>query len=495
MRPTKNRLSTREKQMFTTVELQAAAAASGATSLVDQIFQMVIKALQAGQLPLGRRLPAVRQLAEDCNVSRDTVARAYDKLVAHGYLESRRGSGFYVKQAHRKSRSVDQHSARQRPEFKVPFQLRAQLVKPLIEHATHMGSGAMPPEWMNEAEIAQALRIVARSNQRSLASHGDPKGYLPLRQFLQLKLLELGVHVDPQSVMTTIGATEALHLLIQAFYFQIESEHVLMESPGPFILPLRISATGLDIAYVPREPDGPDLVALRALCQKHKPRFFFCSSVLQNPTSSYMAPHKAFQLLQLAEEFDLTIVEDDSYCDIAPTSMAGQFTRLATLDQLRRVIYIGSFSTTLATGLRVGFIAASPEKIQWLAQFRAANLISNSSIAERTVFSLLSEGNYRHTCEQLRSKLDERREAVVGQLSAIGVTLDHKPNSGMFLWGHLGSGVDSFSIARAMLEDGHLTAPGSVFSAETRHNEYMRFNVGMTFNSPAIAELAKRLGR
>ena len=480
--------------MFTTVELQAAAAA-GATSLVDQIFQMVVKSLQSGQLAAGRRLPAVRQLAEDCQVSRDTVARAYDKLVAHGYLESRRGSGFYVKLARRKSRSADQFPARPAPVFTHSFQWRPQLVKPLTEHVTHMGSGAMPAEWMNESEITQALRNVARSSQRSLASHADPQGYLPLRQFLQLKLLEVGAHADPQSIMTTIGATEALHLVIQAFFFQVEREFVLLESPGPFNLHHRLAATGLDAAFVPRGADGPDLGVLRSLCEKHKPRFFFCSSVLQNPTSSYIAPHNAFKLLQLAEEFDLTIVEDDSYSDLAPPSMAGQFTRLASLDQLRRVIYIGSFSATLATGLRVGFIAAPPEKMAWLTQFRAANIISNSTIAERAVFSLLSEGNYRHTCEQLRSKLDERRESAINQLAAIGVTMENKPNSGMFLWGHLGEGVDALSIARSMLERGHLTAPGSVFSLEARHNEYMRFNVGMTYNSPALAELASLLGR
>ena len=491
----KRQQSNRDTQMFNTAELQAAAATSGATSLVDQIFQMVVRSLRAGQLAAGRRLPSVRQLAEDCDVSRDTVARAYDKLAAHGFVEARRGSGFYVKTARRTSRHADRHSPRPDQMLTNPFQWRSQLVKPLGDHVTHMGSGVLPAEWMNESEIAQAMRNVARSNQRSLASYADPRGHLPLRQIIQAKLLATGIHADPQFIMSTIGASEALHLVIQAFYYRIDSEFVLVESPAPFMLHQHLAMTGLDLALVPREADGPDLGVLRALCEKHKPRFFFCSSILQNPTSSYMAPHKAFQLLRLAEEFNLTIVEDDSYCDLAPSGMAGQMTRLATLDQLKRVIYIGSFSMTLAAGLRVGFVAASPEKILWLSQFRTANLISNSTIAERTVFSLLSEGNYRRTCEQLISKLDERREPVVEQLKAIGIMVDHAPDSGMFLWGHLGEGVDAFLIARAMLESGHLTAPGGAFSFEPRHTEYMRFNIGMTHDSPAIAELTRLLGR
>lgn len=481
--------------MFDTAQLQAAAATSGATSLVEQVFQMVVKSLQAGQLAAGRRLPSVRQLAEDCGVSRDTVARAYDKLVARGFLEARRGSGFYVKLARTTSRFADRMNPRLDQKSTHPFHWRWQLIKPLSEHVTHMGSGVPPADWMNESEIAQAMRNVARSNQRALASYADPCGHLPLRQIIQSKLMEVGIHADPQFMMTTIGASEALHLVIQAFYYRIESEFVLIESPGPFMLHQHLSVTGLEVAFVPREADGPDLEVMRALCEKHKPRFFFCTSILQNPTSSYMAPHKAFQLLRLAEEFDLTIVEDDSYSDLAPPRMAGQLTRLATLDQLRRVIYIGGFSMTLAPGLRVGFIAASPEKLVWLTQFRAANIISNSIMAERTVFNILSGGNYRRICDQLISKLDERREAVVQQLRAIGVTVAHVPESGLFLWGHLGKGVDAFSIARAMLESGHLTAPGSAFSLEPRHEEYMRFNIGATHRSPAIAALAKHLGR
>ncbi|HSV36719.1 MAG TPA: PLP-dependent aminotransferase family protein [Ramlibacter sp.] len=481
--------------MFNTTHLQAAAAISGATSLVDQIFQMVVKAVQAGQLTAGRRLPSVRQLADDCNVSRDTVARAYDKLVAHGFVEARRGSGCYVKLARRTPRQVERHPPWSDQALSHPYLWHRQLVRPLVDHVTHMGSGVMPAAWINESEIAQAMRNVARSNHRLLASHTDPQGYLPLREIIQSKLLELGINAEPKSLMTTVGASEALHLVIQAFYFRVQSEIVLGESPGPFMLLQHLAATGLDIAFVPREADGPNLEVLRALCEQHKPRFFFCSSVLQNPTSSYMTPHKAFQLLRLAEEFDLTIVEDDSYSDLAPSSMAGQLTRLATLDQLKRVIYIGSFSMTLAVGLRVGFIAASPERVQWLTQFRSANIISNSTLAERTVLGVLSEGNYRRICDQLISKLDEQRESVIEQLEAIGIAFDHKPESGLFLWGRLGEKVDALSLARTMLESGHLTAPGSAFSSDSRYEGYMRFNIGMTHSSPAITALAKLLGR
>jgi DNA-binding transcriptional MocR family regulator len=81
--------------------------------------------------------------------------------------------------------------------------------------------------------------------------------------------------------------------------------------------------------------------------------------VLHNPTGTSLSAARAFRLLQLAEQYDFTIVEDDIYSDLCPPGHAA--TRLASLDQLKRVIYLGSFSKTLAANLRVGFIAASPD--------------------------------------------------------------------------------------------------------------------------------------
>ncbi|PTT86338.1 hypothetical protein DBR42_13710, partial [Pelomonas sp. HMWF004] len=86
--------------VLTKFSLAQVASSSGksAVSLVDRIFTLVSDAIRDGRLTTGTRLPSVRQLAEDCGISRDTAVRAYDKLVAHGALESRRSSGYYVKQ-------------------------------------------------------------------------------------------------------------------------------------------------------------------------------------------------------------------------------------------------------------------------------------------------------------------------------------------------------------------------------------------------------------
>ena len=95
---------------------------------------------------------------------------------------------------------------------------------------------------------------------------------------------------------------------------------------------------------VPRNADGPDTAALEQLLEHHQPRLYFTQSVLHNPTSSCISPAVAFRLLQLAEKHDFLIADDDIYGDM----VQGPATRLATLDQLQRVIHIGSYSKTIS---------------------------------------------------------------------------------------------------------------------------------------------------
>lgn len=473
--------------------LHEQSSANAGASLVDRIFLLVTRAIQTRQLPAGVRMPSVRQLADDCQVSRDTVARAYDKLVAHGVLQARRGSGFYVRAGQRPMSSAE--AARQ-VAVGGPSNAGTRWCSRLLNAASALlsrpGSGLLPADWLDDAALNSALRAVGRTGHRALARYNDLQGYLPLRQQLQLKLRELDVRVDPCSLICTAGAAEALHLVAQA-YLRRPGEYVLLEQPGPPLLGERLLSVGMYFAYVPRRHDGPDLDVMRDLCKRHRPRFFFCSSVLHNPTCSSIAPHKAFQLLRLAEEFDLTIVEDDTYGDLMPPSGFATSTRLASLDQLKRVIYIGSFSKTLAPDFRCGFLAANAERVEWLVTYRMLSCIASPSLGERVVHRLLAQGGYRHRCEQLRQRLDEARPLAAAQLAAHGLDVADVPDAGMYLWAAVPDGRDVEPIATRLYDAGHLLAPASLFSQDPKFRSYLRFNIAETVNSPALPVLAKAL--
>lgn len=467
-----------------------------AASLVDQVFLLLAGRVQSSSLGVGARLPSVRALATACEISADTVSRAYERLVAHGLVEARRGSGYFVRSGGRLP-SVSSRDAS--AQFNIlatgSRRWRMLVVKSDPSWKSCTGSGTFPITWYDEELLANTLRSIVRQGVRSLAEYSDPRGYLPLRQQLQVKLNELGIQTVPDNILVTNGATEAIHLVCQTLLAGAGTP-VMVESPTPPLLVDRMLSTGMHVHRISRQEDGPDLDEMRVVCEKYRPRAFFCSSVLHNPTCSHIAPHKAFQILRLAEEFDMFIVEDDTYGDLMPRASMAPIARLATLDQLKRVIFVSGFSKTLGAGLRMGFLAANAERIEWLTTFRVVQSISGSALAERILYKALSGGEYRRHCEHLRNRLADIRPVVVDELKRWDISLDAEPEAGMFLWASLGADVDSGLVAERMLELGHLLAPGrAFFDGSLTRSSYVRINIAEAFESSMLPTLGKLLGR
>jgi DNA-binding transcriptional MocR family regulator len=448
--------------------------------LVEQIVHALASRIDDRLLRNGTRLPSIRQFAEQHGVSRFTVVEAYDRLVASGHLESRRGSGFYVREraplmtaASAKSddtatSQIDvvwlaRNMFRQMPAQKMP------------------GSGLLPTEWLDADLVANALRTLSRQAPNALLQYGSPQGFLPLRQQLQLKLAELEIAAAPEQILTTAGVTQALDLV--ARHFLQPGDTVFVDDPAWFLMFGSFAMLGARVVGIPRAPDGPDVAKLAELAAQHRPKLFVTNSVLHNPTSGSLSSAKAFQILKIAEQYGFYIVEDDIYCDMHPGSAVQPATRVAALDQLQRVIYLGGFSKTLAANLRVGFIAASAELARALADRKILSALTSGEIGERVVFKVLSEGHYRKHIERLRGKLDRARERTLRQLDRIGIDTADSAPAGMFVWAD--TRRDTNLLTEQAMTEGWLLAPGSLFSPHQLPSTRMRFNIA-ALSDPGI---------
>jgi DNA-binding transcriptional MocR family regulator len=453
-------------------------------TLVDQLVERFRRRIDERMLKPGAKLPSIRLLAEREGVSRFTVVEAYDRLVGQGLIESKRGAGFFVKERvmrpSTKTIALPEHN-----KMDVVWLLR-NMFREVGPH--HMpGTGTVPPEWLDAELIAHAMRAYARGDGSSLLSYGTPAGWLPLREQLTIKLAELQIEAAPQQIVTTTGITQALTLVTRQL--ARPGDVVLVDSPGWFVLFGALNAQGLKIVGVPHSHDGPDLVELARLCEIHKPKLYVINSVLHNPTGHSLSAAKAFQILRLAEQHDFHLVEDDVYCDFHPGSHIQSATRLASLDQLKRVIYLGSFSKTLAPNLRVGFMAAEPALASELTDQKMLLSLTTPEMGERIVHKVLSEGHYRKHVERLRNKLETRRAATLKLLEGVGVRFPNLSPCGLFLWGDLG--VDSDPVANDGMEAGFVFAPGSLFNPDQSPSTWMRFNAA-TSSHP---QMLKFLGR
>jgi DNA-binding transcriptional MocR family regulator len=194
---------------------------------------------------------------------------------------------------------------------------------------------------------------------------------------------------------------------------------------------------------------------------------------MQNPTGADMSPHVAFKLLQAAERYNFTVVEDDIFCDLQVKATP----RLATLDQLKRVIYARSFSKTLSGSLRVGFLACAQEVANELADIKMLTSITTSQFTERLVYLMLVDGHYRKYLSRLHERLGEARVNVVRAFERIGLELFVEPADGMFVWARFPQIADSLALAEASQRDGIMLAPGAIFRPHLERSPWMRFNV------------------
>jgi DNA-binding transcriptional MocR family regulator len=457
-----------------------------AESLVEQIVRSVGLRIDDKLLRTGARMPSIRQFSDLHDVSRFTVVEAYDRLVAKGYLESRRGSGFYVRERHAMA-SAGRHpdtSAATPPKLDVVWLVRNMFRQ--LPPQKMPGSGLLPNDWLDADLIGNALRSVGRSNQNLLLQYGVPQGFLPLRQQLQLKLAELDIAATPEQFITTSGVTQGLDLV--ARHFLQPGDTIFVDDPAWFLMFGSFSLLGAKVIGIPRLADGPDIERLAEMAALHKPRLYVINSVLHNPTSTSLSAAKAFQILKLAEQHDFMIVEDDIYCDMH----TGGTTRIAALDQLQRVIYLGGFSKTLAANLRVGFIATSPELAIQLADRKILSTLTTSEIGERVIYKILSEGRYRKHLERLRNRLDSVRDKTIRRLDHIGIRVDTGSTSGMFVWAD--AGCDTNALTEKAMAEGMLLAPGCLFSPRQLPSHRMRINVATMEDAGVWRFLEREVG-
>jgi DNA-binding transcriptional MocR family regulator len=451
--------------------------------LANQIVAGIKRQIDDRHLRPGSKLPSIRNFAETYGVSRFTVVEAYDRLVAMGYLQSRRGAGFYTAAAPTPAEAPVPSDNHKRNEELV------WLIRRLLEadESTLLAGGPwLPNSWLDEAGIRASLNVLARKNGAYLLEYGEPFGYLPLREHLALMLSSLGITAHPGQILLTQGTSQALELVIR--YLLKPGDAALVDDPGYYNMFGNLRLQGVTMLAVPRNPDGPDVGVLEQLAAAHRPKVYFTQSVMQNPTGSDMSPHVAFKLLQAAERHSFMVVEDDIFCDLQVKTTP----RLATLDQLKRVIYARSFSKTLSGSLRVGFLACTQDIANELADIKMLTSITTSQFTERLVYLMLVDGHYRKYLSRLHERLGEARVNVMRAFERIGLELFVEPADGMFVWARFPHVDDSLTLAEASQRDGIMLAPGAVFRPHLERSPWMRFNVTACDDSRVQRWLARQ---
>ena len=460
----------------------------GSATLGEQLALRVADRIQRGALAPGARLPSVREGARQHGVSPSTVVAAYDRLQAQGLVEARRQRGFFVREPGAGSRHGSGGSngaARSSTGTGISISsgsgsaVAATLTAPvdataLIRSMFHPGAapaapgmGTLPESWLDRALLDRALRRTLAQSSEALR-YGDPAGDESLRQALARRLGgDLGIAASARQIVTTLGATHALDVVSRTLLQP--GDAVLVDEPGWAVEFARLTRQGMRLLPVPRGPDGPDLAVMAQLLAEHRPKLYVTVSVLHNPTGHTLSLAAAHQILKLAEQFDLTIVEDDTYAWLAPPHAP----RLAALDGLARTVYVSGFSKILAPNWRVGFVAAAPALAERLIDTKLLGTLTTPGLQERAVAWCLDQGLLRRHADRVVQRLDTARVRVVRLAQEAGCRFASPPQ-GLFGW--VDTGVDTERLAALLAAAGWLVAPGSLFHATPRATTLMRVN-------------------
>ncbi|CAN5247371.1 PLP-dependent aminotransferase family protein [soil metagenome] len=439
-----------------------------ARSRIETIVDSIVARIERGAIRPGERLPSIRSASDLFGASKNTIVDAYERLVASGQIESKPGSGFYV--SHHRPKRVESIEPAKIEAVDSVWLLREQLEK---RYEVRVGDGRPPAAWMEGSEVGPYLRPVSKPGQRHLPeSYGSPFGLLPLRQRIAGLLAERAIGAEPTQVLLTQGANDALDMIVRQFVEP--GDPVLVDSPGYYPLFGKLRLAKARLIGVRRTEDGPDPDDLAAKAASTGARMFFTQSLAHNPTGCSITLPVAYRLLRTATQHNLRIVDSDPFADV----LSNTSPRLAALDQLDRVIYIGTFAKTLSASLRSGYIAANADTIGQLADLKMITRANSSGYVEQIIYDLITSGRYRGHLKRLTGRIDAATRQAYDTLSRLGLPVFGQPRGGFYMWCKLPEHIDDTQLSRVAAERGILLAPGSAFNPDaTPAPPTMRVNI------------------
>jgi GntR family transcriptional regulator/MocR family aminotransferase len=390
----------------------------GRGTLTGQTYQQIRHGVLTGRLRAGEALPPTRVLAARLGVSRNTVAAAYDRLVAEGFLTTRTGAGTFVGSLQLPSPSqsdvaesgVEARVPAARPlwaEIPEPPDLSA---RPMFDFRVGMPDARLFP-------YSTWRRLLGRQLRASAVGTGmpcPPAGHPGLRAAIARHLVvSRGVHAAAEDVLVTCGAQQAFDLIGRVLLEP--GSCVAVEEPGYIPPRLVWQSLGARVVGVPVDGDGLVVEALPS-----NARWVSVTPSHQLPTGVAMSLRRRMALLSWARRHDATIVEDDYDTEFRYTNQPLE--PLQTLSREDRVIYVGSFSKTLLPTLRVGYLITPPSLRHAL---RAAKFVADWHTTLPTQAALaefIDEGglarHVRRVRRTYRQRHDRIAESLAGPLSA-----------------------------------------------------------------------------
>jgi len=364
-------------------------------------------------------------------------------------------------------------------------------------------AGGLPaPEVFPTERFQEACQKALEDKPHLALQYGATEGYEPLREMVARHIARYGIKAKSENVLITSGSQQALDLIGKLLINP--GDRVLVEAPTYLGALQAFNVYGADYVSVPSDDDGlrSDLLEdpLRS-----GPKFMYVLPNFQNPGGTTLSEGRRHELVLLADKYGIPIVEDDPYGQLRYEG--DHLTPLVVLDRenLRRdqgysignVLYLSTFSKTLAPGLRLGWIVAPPDVIAKLVQLKQGADLHSSTFVQMVAYEVARDNFLDEHVKVIRSVYRERRDVMLEALSRYfppEVTWT-KPKGGLFLWVTLPAGADADMLFEAAVRENVAFVPGDCFYAPNGHSDQGRRHMRLNFSAAAPDEIREGIRR
>jgi GntR family transcriptional regulator/MocR family aminotransferase len=461
-----------------------------------QLIRHVRAQVESGSLAAGTRLPASRDLARQLNISRISVVNAYAELRAEGFLSAHAGRGTFVagdRDAATVPAAVPQTSTTTEAPAMPDRSIREMMRLARKPGVINFSNGAPPAEFFPVQHLRDAINtILDRDGSRALM-YEVTEGYGPLRTSIRDYVSALGIRCNTDHVLVTGGTQQAIDLIVQALLS--EGDMLVTESPT-YLGMIDIARTRrVQIRGMCMDDDGIRLDMLENFIIDHHPKLIYIMPTFQNPTGKVMPLHRRRQLINLATEYNVPILEDGVYHEFRFEGEA--IPPLKALDENGIVIHASGFTKNLLPGLRIGYVIADGPQYERIMRVKQAADISTPGLNQRAIHLLIERGVMAQQLERNNRELRRRRDVA---LAAASKHLPpgsrwNIPQGGLYLWVELPkAGPTAAELFISAIQMGVGYAIGNVFYTNGSGTYNMRINYSAQKPSE-IEEGFKRLGR
>ncbi|MGE0488645.1 MAG: PLP-dependent aminotransferase family protein [Vulcanimicrobiota bacterium] len=459
--------------------------------LYERVASEVARRVDVGVYGYGERIPSVRHLSRELEVSTTTVVEAYRLLEDQGLVEARPQSGYYVRHP-----SFDDHCPRlhcPRPERPVPVTVADMVMTVMRDNylgGARLADASPAPDLLPVKRLQRSVALAARESA-CLSRYDTPPGCPELRVQIARLALAAGCQVSPEEIVLTTGCQEALTLCLRAVCEV--GDVVAIESPTFYGQLQAIEMLGLRVLEIPSDPlEGISLDALLLALEQMPVRAVMVTPSHSNPTGSCMSVAHRRELVSMLAEWDVPMIEDDVYGDLG--FGLKRLPAAKSFDRSGRVLYCSSFSKTLAPGHRLGWAVAGRYQPQ-VERLKTLTNLASPSLLARGMADFLRGSRYERHLRTVRREYARRvrlmREAVLAEFPA-GTRVSN-PRGGYVLWVELPRGLDTVALYPKAVEAGVPFAPGPMFSAGKRLKHCLRLTASVW--QPEQEQAIARLGR